>query len=138
MRKRIRCRREPQDRFMKEYRKQNNRAAGTAGEELAAQVLRAEGYEIVCRNFRNRLGEIDIIAREGGFLVFIEVKYRRGRGAGDPLEAVGWEKQRIICRMAGIYLSVRRLSADTPCRFDVVSVTRQGVRIVRGAFEFHL
>ncbi|MCR5162290.1 MAG: YraN family protein [Lachnospiraceae bacterium] len=123
---------------MKQYRKQNNRAAGAAGEELAAEVLRAEGYEIVCRNFRNRLGEIDIIAREGGFLVFIEVKYRKGRRAGDPLEAVGWEKQRIICRMAGVYLSMERMRADTPCRFDVVSITEDEVRVIRGAFEFHL
>ena len=123
---------------MKQYGKQNRRAAGAAGEELAASVLRAEGYEIVCRNFRNSLGEIDIIAREGGFLVFIEVKYRKGSGAGDPLEAVGWEKQRIICRMAGIYMSMQRMREDTPCRFDVVSVTDHQVRILRSAFEFHL
>ena len=72
----------------------NKRQLGTVYEQKAAAYLQQQGYEILECNFRCRLGEIDIIAREGGYLCFVEVKYRSGDGYGSPLEAVGVYKQR--------------------------------------------
>ena len=77
---------------------QNRRQIGTEEEALAAVFLKAQGYEILEQNFRCRLGEIDIIARDGSALVFIEVKYRRNAAYGTPAEAVNLRKQQKICR----------------------------------------
>ena len=76
---------------------QNRRQIGTEEEALAAVFLKAQGYEILEQNFRCRLGEIDIIARDGSALVFIEVKYRRNAAYGTPAEAVNLRKQQKIC-----------------------------------------
>ena len=69
---------------------QNRRQIGTEEEALAAEFLEGRGYRIVERNFRCRLGEIDLIARDGSVLVFIEVKYRKTGAYGDPAEAVDY------------------------------------------------
>ena len=73
----------------------NRRAIGTEYETLACEYLIRHGYQILCRNFRCRQGEIDIIARDRDYLVFIEVKYRRDEHEGDPAEAVDARKQAI-------------------------------------------
>ena len=70
----------------------NRRAIGTEYETLACEYLTRHGYQILCRNFRCRQGEIDIIARDRDYLVFIEVKYRRDEHEGDPAEAVDARK----------------------------------------------
>ena len=72
----------------------NKREIGNRGEELAVRVLRERGYQILERNFRSRFGEIDVIARDRGYLVFVEVKFRREPGRFDPAEAVTVTKQR--------------------------------------------
>lgn len=104
------------------------------GEEAAARHLEAAGYRIVCRNYRCRLGELDIVAWDGPTLVFVEVKTRRGRGAC-PEEAVdGWKRAR-LARLARHFLASCGLG-DVDCRFDVVAVGPAGVlRVVRDAFE---
>jgi putative endonuclease len=112
---------------------------GRAGEDLACDELRGRGYAILARRFRTRDGELDIVARDGRTLVFVEVKTRRSCRFGTPLEAVTPEKRRKIVAMAADYLARRRPGAS-PCRFDVVSVTFDGngrplVEIVRHAFE---
>ena len=85
-----------------------------------------------------RQGEIDIIARDGRYLVFVEVKYRRDGQTGDPLEAVDRAKQRRISRTAQYYCLTHGYGETTPCRFDVAAVlgTDGEVRLVRNAFEF--
>ena len=96
-------------------------ALGISGENLACAELRRRGYAILERRYRTRLGEIDIIARDGATLVFVEVKARLTDDFGGAAAAVTAWKQRRIARMAMDYLS-RRTQADCPCRFDVVAI----------------
>ena len=101
-----------------------NRWFGDAGERAAARFLRRLGFKIVCRQYRNEFGELDLIAIDGDWLVFVEVKTRRGDGKGTPAEAVTPEKQRRLTRTAGAFLKQRRLERFRS-RFDVVGVTWQ-------------
>jgi putative endonuclease len=94
---------------------------GRWGEEEAARFLRRRGMRILERNFRCPVGEIDIIARHGKILAFVEVKTRRGTGFGLPQEAVGQVKQRQILRAAQWYLGNGHGRGLQP-RFDVVAV----------------
>ena len=94
---------------------------GKLGEELAAAELERRGYAILARRYRTRFGEIDIVARDGETLVFVEVKARAGGEFGGAAAAVtGW-KQRKVALMAMDYLARHRLE-DQACRFDVVTV----------------
>jgi putative endonuclease len=94
---------------------------GELGEDLACAELARRGYAILERRYRTRHGEIDIVARDGEVLVFVEVKARRGGAFGGAHEAVAAWKQRRIARMAEDYLA-RRRAGPGPCRFDVVAV----------------
>ena len=114
----------------------SRRSVGKKYEELACRYLRAEGYQIRETNFRCRSGEIDIVAEDGRELVFIEVKYRSGDAAGDPLESVNYKKQRVISRTAAYYMLKHRIPETAPCRFDVVGVTPQKVTVIKNAFDF--
>jgi len=96
-------------------------ALGKSGEDLACRELERRGYAILARRYRRRGGEIDIVARDGPTLVFVEVKARDGHEFGDASEAVTALKQRRMTRLALDYLLRNRLS-DCPCRFDVVSI----------------
>jgi putative endonuclease len=100
-------------------------ALGKAGEDLACRELRRRGCAILARRFRTRMGEIDIIARDGETIVFIEVKARAGEAWGSPAEAVTPAKQRRLVRMAADYLA-RARHDGRPCRFDVVTVAMDG------------
>ncbi len=114
------------------------RGVGQRGEDLAVDALREAGYEILDRNFRTPIGEIDVIAREGGALCFIEVKWRRDASMGHPAEAVTREKQRRLARTAEWYLARHRLFGSV-ARFDVVAILEgEGaprVEILRDAFS---
>ena len=102
---------------------QNRRLSlGRSGEDAAVAYLERNRCRILARGFRALHGEIDIIARDGETLVFIEVKTRAGGEFGPPEEAVTGAKQRRIRRMAEAFLSKFRIGPDTPCRFDVLSV----------------
>lgn len=114
----------------------NKRELGSEKEALAADYLIARGFRILERNFRCRIGEIDLIAEEGEYLVFIEVKYRKGRGAGLPEDAVTMKKQRTISRVAMYYLTTRKKRTDLPCRFDVVAIDGEEIRLHRDAFPY--
>jgi putative endonuclease len=94
---------------------------GESGEDTACRALEARGYRILARRYRTRLGEIDVVARDGGCVVFVEVKTRRGGSFGDPAAAVTAEKQRRLALMAADYLARHRLHR-APARFDVVAV----------------
>jgi len=99
-----------------------NRFLGNAGERAAARYLRRLGFTIVTRQFRNSFGEIDLIAIDGNWLVFVEVKTRRNELAGRPAEAVTPEKQRRLSRTAQAFIHQRRLH-NYRSRFDVVAIT---------------
>lgn len=103
---------------------------------MAVQYLTEAGYHILERNFRCRTGEIDIIAKDGAYLVFVEVKYRKTDRSGSPEEAVTLAKQRKISKVCAWYLRENHLSLDTPCRFDVVAVSQEEVRIYQNAFPY--
>lgn len=112
---------------------------GRLGERLARWRLMLSGYRIVEANYRTRYGEIDIVARHGEDLVFVEVKTKRSKDYGPPEEAVDRKKQRKIADMALMYLAERTGGEDRPCRFDVVTVDLSGIvpriRVIRNAFE---
>jgi putative endonuclease len=98
---------------------------GKLGEDLACAELERRGYAILHRRYRTRAGEIDIVARDGTTIVFVEVKAREGSRFGGAAAAVVLRKQRRIAQMATDYLCRRRLH-NCPCRFDVVAVDFDG------------
>src|SRR5262245_10824150 len=105
-------------------------ALGKAGEDLACTELTRRGYAVLARRYRTRYGEIDIVARDGPTIVFVEVKTRDGHDFGGGAEAVTPRKQRRLATMAMDFLARRRLDGH-PCRFDVVTVdVTQGTPVV--------
>lgn len=115
---------------------QNRRQIGTEEEALAAAFLKKQGYRILEQNFRCRLGEIDLIARDGSALVFIEVKYRKSSAYGNPAEAVDSRKQQKICKVADYYRMKHRIPEGQACRFDVVAIQGRAIRLIRDAFPY--
>ena len=108
---------------------ENRRAIGKEKEELAEKYLKEQGYLILEKNFYSHFG-----AKDGRYLVFLEVKYRRSALEGYPAEAVDKRKQQRICRTAQYYLYVRGFSADMPCRFDVVAIQGNEITLIKNAF----
>jgi putative endonuclease len=94
---------------------------GKKGEETAAKYLLQQGYEILERNYRSHQGEVDIIARDGRFLVFVEVKNYSFRSLGSPLGAVRKNKRQSVIHAAETYLWRNKIR-NTYCRFDVVAL----------------
>ena len=113
----------------------NKRKIGSCHEEQAAAFLKKQGLYIVERNFRCKSGEIDIIARDGRYLVFVEVKYRSTMTSGWASQAVDYHKQQRICKAAQFYL-IRYGYGEVPCRFDVVAVDGEKLQWIRNAFEY--
>lgn len=113
---------------------ENKRETGTRKEKLAAEYLTRQGVKILEQNFRCRQGEIDLIGRDGRYLVFFEVKYRKNDRNGMPEEAVGYVKQRRIRYTAQFYLYRYRYREDMPCRFDVISILGDQITWIRDAF----
>ncbi|MGD9675528.1 MAG: YraN family protein [Candidatus Bipolaricaulia bacterium] len=107
--------------------------SGRRAEDDACELLRTLGYAIVARNWSFRGGELDIVARDGDTLVFVEVKARSGAGFGGPEAAVDRAKQRRIATAAKAFLA--RTEADLRARFDVVAWEGDNVRLHRAAFS---
>lgn len=100
---------------------------GRFGEGLAERYLAGKGYAVVGRNWRCPRGELDIIARDGGTLVFVEVRTRRGAAFGSPEESITDVKKARLIETARAYLQESGCAEDTPWRIDVV-----GVEVTRG------
>lgn len=98
-----------------------NKRLGDRGEELAARFLRGRGYRILARNYRCQFGEVDLVAREGESVVFVEIKGKRSARFGSPLDAVTAVKRRRLARAAQHYLATCSLSR-VRARFDVVGI----------------
>ena len=113
-------------------------ALGKTGEDLACAELEKRGYEIIARRYRQRGGEIDIVARDGETTVFVEVKARDSHEFGDAAEAVTAHKRRRIARLATEYVTRHHL-ANCPCRFDVVAIHfdtgRPEILVYQNAFD---
>lgn len=112
----------------------NKRKTGERWEKLAAKYLEEQGMCILETNFRCRQGEIDLVGRHEGYLVFVEVKYRRSSGTGYALEAVDFRKQEKICRAADFYRYLRGTDGDVGVRYDVVGIQGTEIQWIKNAF----
>ena len=114
----------------------NTRTVGSAKEEVAAAYLTEQGLYVKEKNFRSRYGEIDIVAKDGDVLVFVEVKYRKTASSGHPEEAVNLKKSKIICRVCDYYRIRYKIPSDTQVRFDVVAIEGENIKWYRNAFPY--
>ena len=114
----------------------NKRKTGSKKEDEVARFLTECGLRVTDMNFRNRFGEIDIIARDGQFTVFVEVKYRKTASAGHPEEAVNISKARTISKVADYYRLCKKMPDDAKIRFDVVAVEGGQLRWYKNAFPY--
>jgi len=112
----------------------NTRKEGFTGEEMAARFLKKRGYKILERNFSSTHGEIDIVAKDKNFIVFVEVKRRKSEYFGAPEEAVTPLKQKSIINCAKVWLVQNKLYGS-PVRFDVVSIMREDITLLKDAFR---
>lgn len=116
----------------------SNLYLGSCGEEAALKFLKAAGYKILVKNYKSKLGEIDIIAIDKDTICFVEVKSRSSDRFGLPQEAVSGFKQRQISKAALSFLKENKL-LDKKARFDVIALTYQGdspkINLIRDAFE---
>ena len=118
----------------------SNKTLGRHGEALARQYLQAQGYQILEENFRNNIGEIDLIAQDGKTICFVEVKTRQSCTQGQPYEAVGPWKIRKLSQMAACYLKHKYHSLEVLSRFDVISIvqdkeTPPDIKHIKNAFD---
>lgn len=117
-----------------------NKDIGNLGEDLSCKYLRTNNYIIMKRNFRCKIGEIDIIARNGDYIVFVEVKSRFNYDYGTPAEAVNLHKQRKICKTAEVYIMQNNLY-KVSYRFDVIEILFQlelntySLKLIKDAFQ---
>jgi putative endonuclease len=113
-------------------------AVGKAGEEVAIQYLRLQGYHVLERNYRCRFGEIDLIAQDGSTLAFIEVKTRRSQKFGPAAAAVTLAKQRHLVKASQVYLTQTHKVYEL-CRFDVVTIELDAhtsrIELIKDAFQ---
>ena len=107
---------------------------GRMGEAYAARCLEQAGYRILAQNYHSRFGEIDIIAKDGKYFVFIEVKFRASGSAGFSLEAIDHRKTMRIRNAAVYYLFSHHLPEETPCRFDAAGIDGEEITYIRNAF----
>jgi len=107
---------------------------GASAESEAVQLLLDAGYRIVERNFRCKAGELDIVARDGDVLVFVEVRSRSDDDHGTAVEMIQRTKQRRVIRVARCYLEAAAPDFDE-CRFDIVGITAEESILLRDAFR---
>ena len=107
---------------------------GRKAEQQAAAYLERRGLRILARNWRCRMGEIDLVAADAGTVVFAEVRARASRSFGGAAESIDRAKRRKLIAAAGLFLSARRL--DAPCRFDALLLDGEGaIEWIRDAFR---
>lgn len=112
----------------------NKRETGIQYEQTAADFLQGRGYNIIIQNYYCHYGEIDIIAEENGYTVFIEVKYRKNTIAGSPEGAVNNKKRQRIRQTALDFLIKNYGTEEIPCRFDIVAITGSQIHLIKDAF----
>jgi len=118
----------------------SNKTLGSYGESLAREYLKSIGYQILEENFRNKLGEIDLIAQDGKMICFVEVKTRQSLEQGQPYEAINYWKIRKLSQMATFYLKHKFHSLEIPSRFDVISIVHDktsspSIQHIKNAFD---
>lgn len=118
--------------------KYNNRKTGKQYEEKAAEFLIKNGVKILDRNFALKGGEIDIIGRDENSIIFVEVKYRKNATHGQPFESVNIKKQKSICRIATMYIKIKKLPNNGSFRFDVISILDNEIKWYKNAFNYQI
>ena len=113
--------------------KERNKIEGDIGEIETADFLKKKGYKILATNYRNKLGEIDLIAMDKGVIVFVEVKRRSTLAFGRPIEAVDFRKQQKIRRVAEMYL-IYNHKPYTDVRFDVIEIVGNELNHIENCF----
>lgn len=107
----------------------DRQSAGNAAEDAALAHLQAHGLQLIQKNARYKVGEIDLVMREGDTIVFVEVRYRASDRFGGGAASVDHRKRRRLLRAASAWLLSRRGAAEPPCRFDVVAVSGAAPRL---------
>lgn len=105
--------------------KNSSAVIGQQAEDIALKFLQTKGMRLIARNYRCKLGEIDLVMQDDGALVFIEVRYRKQSNFGDGAESVDFRKQQKIIRSAEHFLQQHRQYSQSPCRIDVISISKQ-------------
>jgi putative endonuclease len=112
---------------------------GIASEKLVAQYLQQQGMNILQRNFRCKLGEIDLICKDSSQLVFIEVRYRKSLVFGGPMESITYRKQQKIIHTAQFFLQINPWADKLSCRFDVLGISSKiaanNIEWIKDAFQ---
>ena len=114
----------------------NQRSQGNSYERLAAKFLEEKGFSIVEFNFFSKIGELDILAKDKEYLVFVEVKYRKNKSKGSAAEAVTFSKMKKICRTADYYMLTHNMADSTSVRFDVVAIEEGKLTHIPNAFDY--
>ena len=112
----------------------NQRKIGTDKEFLALKYLTDMGYKIIKRNYRCKMGEIDLIAKKDNRIIFIEVKYRSTSKYGNSIEAVTYKKRQTIRNVAKHYLLNYYHTLDIPISFDVIGIDKQNITHIKNGF----
>lgn len=114
----------------------NKRVVGDDVELECVKYLMDQGIRNIEKNYRCRLGEIDIVGYDGDYLVFFEVKYRKNNTSGWAETAVGFGKQLQICKVSDYYRLSKSISEDTPMRYDVLAVNDKNITWYKNAYEY--
>ena len=109
-------------------------ARGRSAEDRATAYLIDRGYAVVVRNWRCKLGELDLVAHDGDTLAFVEIRSRADATRGDALATIRAGKQRKVAQLAAAYLASHAVRARA-CRFDVVGVTGDDIVLIKDAFR---
>ncbi|HMA69367.1 MAG TPA: YraN family protein [Candidatus Mcinerneyibacterium sp.] len=112
----------------------NNRKVGFEGEQKALELLQKKGYKLIEKNFKCKIGEVDLIVERKKTLIFVEVKFRKNNKMGSPLEAVNMKKQRKIIKTSQFFLLLNNKYENYNKRFDVIGVTTNDMIHIEGAF----
>jgi putative endonuclease len=116
-----------------------NISLGKLGENAACEYLEGKGFQVVERNFRCHLGEIDLVCKDNNVLVIVEVKARYSMHYGQPFESVTYHKQRRLIRLAQTYLKFKHGTVNLMTRFDVISISykdgKKEIKHIRDAFR---
>ncbi|KPJ93280.1 MAG: hypothetical protein AMJ55_08380 [Gammaproteobacteria bacterium SG8_15] len=105
--------------------KNSSIAIGQQAEDSALKFLQTKGMRLIARNYRCKLGEIDLVMQHDDALVFVEVRYRKKSNFGDGAESVDFRKQQKIIKSAEYFLQQHRQYSQSPCRIDVISISKQ-------------
>ena len=112
--------------------------SGREAEDAAEKMLQQAGLQILSRNFRCKMGELDLVAKEQSTLVFVEVRRSNHTGFGSGFESVDYRKQQKLIRTASLYLQQHKFFDQYPCRFDIVSVrSLSDMQWLKNAFQLH-